>query len=237
MPNRAFRPCQAVLAARGPREGEIERCGGLLEGGRILQALVEHHHDVRTEILLDPHRQLRREKAARAVEVRAERDALRRERAQLAEAEDLEAPAVGEDRAVPVHEAMEPAEIAHQPLAGAQVQVVGVGEDGLRAEVADLVGGDGFDGAVRADREKCRGVESAVGSVNAPAARAGRAAGEQFEAKIGHGILLNGSASRRRSCRNGSSGGSPRRTPRAAAPGRRRRRPARAGSISAGGSW
>ena len=71
----------------------------------------------------------RREARKRAVVHRAEGDAVVVDRGDgVAEREHLEAAGVGEDRAVPRHEAVQAAELRDQVLAGPEVQVVRVGE-------------------------------------------------------------------------------------------------------------
>ena len=66
--------------------------------------------------------------------MRAELHAVVGELERVGEAEDLEAAGVGEDGAVPVHERVQAAGVAHDVGAGAQVEVVGVGEQHLRAD-------------------------------------------------------------------------------------------------------
>ena len=58
--------------------------------------------------------------------------------AHVGEAEDLEAAAVGEDGAVPVHEAVQAAQLGDELVAGPQGEVVGVAEDDLRADGASV---------------------------------------------------------------------------------------------------
>ena len=60
--------------------------------------------------------------------------------ADVGELKDLEAAAVGEDRAVPAHEAVQAAQFGDQLVAGPQGEVIGVAEDDLGAD------------ALRADR-------------------------------------------------------------------------------------
>jgi hypothetical protein len=52
--------------------------------------------------------------------------------------EDLEAAGVGQDRPVPGHEAVESPELGDQVGARAEVQVVGVAEQDLGAELTEL---------------------------------------------------------------------------------------------------
>ena len=61
----------------------------------------------------------------------------------LGEAEELEAAAVGEDRAVPAHEAVQAAERRDDLFARPQGQVIGVGQHHLRAGGAELVDAPG----------------------------------------------------------------------------------------------
>ena len=50
----------------------------------------------------------------------------------VAEAEDLKAAAVGEDRLGPVHKGVESPQPVDELMTGAQVEVIGVAEDDLR---------------------------------------------------------------------------------------------------------
>jgi hypothetical protein len=102
--------------------------------------VVELHDHVGAEVALDLHHPLGGEHAPRAVEVAAELHPVLADLAQRLEREHLEAARVGEDRAVPRHEAVQPAELPHQLVGRPQVQVVGVGEDHLRPERAKLRG-------------------------------------------------------------------------------------------------
>ena len=69
----------------------------------------------------------------RAIDMRAERHALLRYRAELAERHDLIAAGIGEDRAVPSHEAMQAAKPRDAFGSRAQHEVIGVAEDDIRA--------------------------------------------------------------------------------------------------------
>ena len=59
-------------------------------------------------------------------------------RARRRQAEDLIAAAVGEDRPVPADEAVQPAAPRDQLVARPQVQVIGVAEDDLGAEILEV---------------------------------------------------------------------------------------------------
>ena len=108
----------------------------------------------------------------RAIQVRAEAYAFFFHLAQLAQAEDLETAGVGEQGPVPAHELVQPAQLAHQLVPRPKVQVIGISQNDLRAQVFQDVLRDRFDSSGRADRHECRRFHAAVRGVNA--AQAGR---------------------------------------------------------------
>ena len=66
------------------------------------------------------------------------------------QAEDLETAAIGQDRAVPAHEGVQPAQFRHDLFARPQGQVIGVGQHHLcpgAAELLDLQSLDARQGA------------------------------------------------------------------------------------------
>ena len=105
--------------------------------------------------LLDGHGPLRRDGHQPAVDVRAEDGLLFGHFDAMGEAEQLEAAAIGQDRPVPAHEAVQPAQRGDDLFAGPQREMVGVAQDHLRpggAELFDLqpldagLGADGHEG-------------------------------------------------------------------------------------------
>ena len=145
-------------AARGPAGRLRHRALDLVARRAAGRAHVELHRDVRAEQPLHAHRLLRRERAPRAVEVRAEDEAVLGDRAAVGHRERLEAARVGEHRVRPAREAMQPTERVDQLGARAQPQVVGVAEHDARAGRRDLAGRERLDAALRADgHERGRG--------------------------------------------------------------------------------
>ena len=61
------------------------------------------------------------------VKVGLEADPLFADRAQFAQTEDLESAAVGQNRPLPIHEAVQTAQLLHQPVPRPQVEVISVG--------------------------------------------------------------------------------------------------------------
>ena len=180
--------------ASGPEVCDAEGFAGAFFGGGIFGALVEGHADVGTEGELDVDGVFGGEEMAGAVEVRAEADAFVGEFAQAGEGEDLESAGVGEQGAGPGDEAMESAEGADAFMAGAEIEVIGVAEDDLRAEVFEGLLRDGFDGALSSDGHEDGGFDGAVGQVDARAAGAGGVCGKQIETKRHRLIVAGGGA-------------------------------------------
>ena len=110
---------------------------------------------------------------AAAVYVRAEFHAVVAYFVELREREYLKAAAVGQYRALPVHEAVQAARFLDQIFARAHVQVVGVAEYYLRAEAFELVGRHSLDGRLRADGHEYRRFDNAVRRDELPGPRAG----------------------------------------------------------------
>ena len=149
-------------AAGQPADATFAR---VARGGGVTPArdhVVELHHDVAAQVPLDLHDRFGGEAPARAVEVALEVHAVLVHRAQRSEREDLEATGVGEDGAVPLHEAVETAQLPHQLVARPQVQVVGVGENHLRAHGPQVVRVERFDGGQGPHRHERRRLHDSV---------------------------------------------------------------------------
>ena len=74
-----------------------------------------------------------------AIQMRAERNALIADLAKIAEAENLEAARVRENRVRPGHKSVQPAHFANQFVAGTQIEMIGVRENDLRAESFEVL--------------------------------------------------------------------------------------------------
>jgi hypothetical protein len=125
-----------------------------------------------------------------AVDHRLERHAAVVDLDLAAEREDLVAAAVGQDRSVPAHEAVQAAESLDAFGTGPHVQVVAVGEDQLGAGRLHLFGRQALQRRVGADRREARRLERTVRRVVAAAPQLAVRA-EQFEAEGAH---ANGSS-------------------------------------------
>ena len=102
--------------------------------------------------------------------MRGERHALFLDLAQLCERKHLKTAGIGQDRTVPGHEFVDAAELAHDFVARAQMQVVGVGELDLCADALQILSAQRtLDRRLRADVHKDRRLDRAVRARKFPA--------------------------------------------------------------------
>ena len=139
---------QLGLAAGQPADGPLAAGLGVAVLGGVFDALVKGHGDGGAEVCLDADALLGAHEDAPPVQVGGEGDPLLGDLAQLGQAEHLEAAAVGQDGAVPAGELVQPAQVGHQLVPRAQVEVVGVAEHDLGADLFEVLGGQAaLDGA------------------------------------------------------------------------------------------
>ena len=112
----------------GPAQGALDGGAQLARGAGVRRAIVEDHGNVGPQRLLDGH-DFRAEKQQRAIQVRAELDAVGVNLANRGQAEHLETAAVSEYRQRPVHKPVQPAGGADDVETGAKVEVIGVAEE------------------------------------------------------------------------------------------------------------
>ena len=144
-------PRGGVAAPPGPADRPL---GGVADDGRLVGQpydVVEHHRHVAAQGLLDGHRPFRRDGHQPAVDVRAEDGFLLGHFHAMGEAEDLEAAAVGQDRPVPAHEAVQAAQRGDYLFARPQREMIGIAQDHFRPAPADLFDLQPFDARLRGD--------------------------------------------------------------------------------------
>ena len=125
---------KVLLAALGPAQGQFHRSARAFPGRWIFGAFVERHDDVGAQPDLRGHRVFRTEEVRRPIEMGAKRDAVFGQPAQFAEAENLEAAGVGENRPVPRHKVVQAAQPANGLDPGTKVEMVSVAEENLDPE-------------------------------------------------------------------------------------------------------
>ena len=125
-----------------PADGAGAGLLDVLVGGGVLDALVEGHGYGGGQVRLDLHTLLGAHEDALAVHMGGELHALLGDLAEGGQGEDLKSAAVGEDGFGPIHELVEAAHVVDELVAGADVEVVGVGELDLAVNVIqELHGG------------------------------------------------------------------------------------------------
>ena len=107
--------------------------------GGVLHALIKGHGDGRAQICLDLHTLLRAHKDAVTIQMRGEGHALLGDLTQLCQTEHLKSAAVGQDRPVPAGKLVQAAHIRYQLVAGTQMQMVGVAQHDLRADILQIL--------------------------------------------------------------------------------------------------
>ncbi len=116
----------------------------------------------------------------RTVQVTAKCDPILVDLAVRFEREDLVAARIGQDRTLPAHETVQPAQFGDEFVARAQVEVVGIRQHQGGAQFAQLGRCDALDRALRADRGEDGCEDVAVGCMQDAGARLA-VGGEDFE--------------------------------------------------------
>ncbi len=106
---------------------------------------------------------------AGTVEMGLEAHPLLVDAAQIPQAEDLKAAAVGQNRPIPVHEAMQSPELANQFMPGAQKQMVGIGQNDLGSDLLEGFGQHPLDRPLGSDRHENRGFHRPPPGLQPPA--------------------------------------------------------------------
>ena len=162
----------ALHTATQPVFGECQRLLRIVEVRITRATFVESHDDIRTDDTLDIHHTLGGEEMLRAVDVRAEGHPFLRDLTAMRQAEDLIASAVGEDRARPAIELMQPACLVQGIEPWAQVEVVCIAEDDLCVDVIAQLGHmDSLHRANRPDGHKDRSKDLPVVGLYTSSAR------------------------------------------------------------------
>src|SRR5208283_5129580 len=124
---------EVVEGAASPGHSEPQAFLSAGAFGGIFSALVEGHGNVSAKGDLHIHGVLWGEEVTAAIQMRAEANAFVGDLAELAEREDLKAAGIGEQGARPTDETVQSAHAADGLVAGAEIKMVGVAENDLRA--------------------------------------------------------------------------------------------------------
>ncbi len=149
--------------------------------------LVKRHDDIRIEQPLNLGRAFRGDQMARAVQMRFERHPLFRPAGQIGQAHHLIAATVSQDRPVPAHETVQPAQPGDALGPRAQHQVIGVAKDDVGTRRAHIAGLHRLHGGGGADRHEGGGANVAALHGDHAGARAAVGRGDLEGETLGHG--------------------------------------------------
>ena len=156
-------PGVLCLAANQPAVGALHRLLHVLVRGGVLHALVKGHADIGAQVGLDLHALLRAHENLPPIDVGGKVDALLPDLAQTCKGENLETAGVGQNGLVPGHKAVQAAQVADQPVAWPQMQVIGVGKLHLAADLRQILGAQtALDGSLGTDVHKHRRLNRSV---------------------------------------------------------------------------
>src|SRR5262249_27606656 len=96
------------------------------------------------------------------IEMRLKANPLLRQFAHCSQAEDLVAPAVRQNRPVPAHEAMQPAQLANQLRARTEIEMIGITKENLATHFFQISGQHRLDRPLSPHRHKSGGLHDAM---------------------------------------------------------------------------
>ena len=176
-PRKGVQPVVLPLAALQPAEGPLTGGLGVFIRRRVLHALVKGHRHVAAQVRLDAHGLLRPHKDLPPVDMGGEIDPLLLDPPEGGQGENLEAAGIRQDGAVPVHEGMKPPHLPDQLVAGPEVEVIGVAQLNLAADLPEVEGVHAaLDGGLGAHVHEHRRLDHAAvgaGKLAAPGAALG----------------------------------------------------------------
>ena len=155
-------PAVRLLASPGPGDRPADGIGDDRLATPAARAMIQAHGHVGPEGLLDGHGALRRQLQQAAVDVRAERDSRVGHAVARRQAEDLEPARVGQDRAVPAHESVQPARSRPRRPRRAAAPGGRCWRGSSATRWRELVGGDPLDRRLGADRHEGRRLHRAM---------------------------------------------------------------------------
>ena len=161
---RLLAPGKPARRALAGRLGILVFCG-------VFHALVKRHGNIGAEIRLDAHTLLRSHEDPVAVKMGRERHALLLDLSESGQGKDLKSAGIRQDRAVPRHEFVQAAHIAHDLVSGPQMQMIGVGQLDLRADRFQISSRQrALDRSLRADVHKNRRLNRPMRAEKLPSA-------------------------------------------------------------------
>ena len=148
----------------------------------VCKAIIENHHDVRTESNLDIDCLFRTQEMRGSIQMRLEPDTVFINIPQRAQAEYLVTTTVGQYRTVPCHKPMQSSQLTDRLLSRPQEEVIRIAQENLDAQVVQLIGRHRLDCGLRAHGHENRSLYKSVRRMQTAAARTRfRIFSEEFE--------------------------------------------------------
>ena len=152
--------------------GAVHGVLGVFAIGCTGAALVEGHHDVRSDLAFDIHDGFGCKEELAAVDMRREPDALFGHLTDVGERKDLESAGVREDGSFPSLEGMQSSGATEDVRTGPEEEMVGVTENDLRLDVVlEFLALHTLDGTYGTDRHEDGGEDISVVGMDDPGAR------------------------------------------------------------------
>src|SRR5207253_2823713 len=151
----------AFIALR-PSYRQFRTSGCVVVLTRPWRTFIQHHGNVTAERGLNLHRDLRRNKSRRPIDVILEMHALLCDLAEFHERKNLVAAAICQNRPIPIHKAVQSIKVPNYVESWSDKQVISIPENDLSVEFAKLARADSLDAALGSDRHERRRREHAV---------------------------------------------------------------------------
>ena len=155
-----------VLASLEPSSGPLQRTRHVRLLRLVLHAFVEGHDNICPQRILDVDGRFRSHHVFGTVDIGFEGNSFLCDFTEFTQGKNLEAAAVRENRAIPVHELVKSAGLSNDILAGSQIEMIGVSQNDFGAGGLHIFRFHGFHRSLSAHRHKYRGFNGAVGSGN-----------------------------------------------------------------------
>ena len=166
--------------------------------------MIERHHDVAPDGFLRLDAEFRAEQDGPSIQIALESRSLLAHLPRVRQRENLKASRVRQHRAIPAHEVMDAADAAEDFRSRSQQQVIGIGQQDLRASLFERLRELPFDRRLGADRHEERREDVAVRGPKGSGPGAG-VGGVRLDVEI-QASVIHGRVHQRRSVRSSSIG-------------------------------
>ncbi len=130
-----------ILASPRPPRRHLRTSRRVIALARIRRTFVEDHRDIAAESGLNFHRDLRRNKRRCSIDMILKTHSFLRDLSQFCQRKNLVTATVSQDRSVPAHEFVQPAEMFDHIEAGPNEEVISIAQNDLRLQLVQFAAG------------------------------------------------------------------------------------------------